>query len=70
MLMLGCAYVLHPADPRRGLELEDGRRIARTRPAIAVVRVQVIVTGTAPDWSEKKITPDGPALMSPGGGSR
>jgi hypothetical protein len=29
--------------------------------------VQVIVTGTTPDWSEKKIRPDGPALMSPWG---
>ena len=29
--------------------------------------VQVAVTGTAPDWSEKKITPDEPAFMSPWG---
>jgi hypothetical protein len=27
--------------------------------------VQVAVTGTAPDWSEKKMTPDEPAFMSP-----
>ena len=33
----GHTYVLHPADPRRGRELEGGRRGARARPPIAVV---------------------------------
>ena len=37
MLMLGRKDVPHPADTRRGINLDDARRGARTRPAIAIV---------------------------------
>ena len=65
MLMRGFEFVLHPRVPRRGQELEGGRRVPAHVPPLPSSCVQVTVTGTAPDWSEKKITPDEPALKSP-----